>query len=219
MGSQIYCPFFNGLENKVWTVQDVGKVYSNLFKWSDSFLRNPQLLPRDIENDKTGFYLVLPPEFKEIDSEAEVVTCFREGRRVSYKHTSIPGSIKEGEETVGGSGLDSWVRTRNSSDDDNNSVSTTASKRSGLSLLRKTKRRNANDDDDNNSVSTTASKKSGLSLFRKKKRVPAEQEVVYLFRVLLDGNEKFIWLQAAAELGRLTERAVMCHVPFDNVIK
>ena len=53
----------------------------------------------------------------------------------------------------------------------------------------------------------------------KKKRVPAEQEVVYLFRVLLDGNEKFIWLQAAAELGRLTERAVMCHVPFDNVIK
>ena len=164
--------------------------------------------------------MVLPPEFKKIDSKAEVLTCYREGRRVSYTHMSIPGSIKEGVETVGASGLDSWVHTRNASDDDdNNSVSTTASKRSGLSLLRKIKRRNASDDDDNNSVSTTASKKSGLSLFRKKKRVPAEQEVVYLFRVLLDGNEKFIWLQAAAELGRLTERAVMCHVPFDNVIK
>ena len=221
MGPNIYCPFFNGLENKVWTVQDVGKVYSNLFKWSDSFLLKPQLIIRDIENNKTGFYLVLPPEFKKIDSKAEVLTCYREGRRVSYTHMSIPGSIKEGVETVGASGLDSWVHTRNASDDDdNNSVSTTASKRSGLSLLRKIKRRNASDDDDNNSVSTTASKKSGLSLFRKKKRVPAgDQEVVYLFRVLLDGNEKFIWLQAAAELGRLTERAVMCHVPFDNVIK
>jgi hypothetical protein len=164
--------------------------------------------------------LVLPPEFKKIDSKAEVLTCLREGRRVSYKQTSIPGSIKEGEEAVEGSGLDSWVRTRNASDDDdNNSVSTRASKR-GLSLLRITKRRNASDDDDNNSVSTTASKKSGLSLFRKIKRVPAgEQEVVYLFRVLLDGNEKFIWLQAAAELGRLAEPAILCHVPFDSVIK
>jgi hypothetical protein len=130
---------------------------------------------------------------------------------------SIPGSIKEGVETVGASGLDSWVHTRNASDDDdNNSVSTTASKRSGLSLLRKIKRSNASDDD----VSTTASTKSGLSLFRKKKRVPAgDQEVVYLFRVLLDGNEKFIWLQAAAELGRLAEPAILCHVPFDSVIK
>jgi hypothetical protein len=179
-------------------------------------------MPRDIENDKTGFYLVLPPEFRNIDSEAEVLTCFREGRRVSYNKRSVPGSIKEGEETVGGSGLDSWVRTRNASDDDdNNSVSTTASKRSPLSLLRKTKRRNAIDDDDNNSVSTSASKKSGLSLFRKTKRIPAgEQEVVYLFRVLLDGNEKFIWLQAAAELGRLSPKpAMLGHVPFDSVVK
>lgn len=37
----------------------------------------------------------------------------------------------------------------------------------------------------------------------------SEQEVVYQFQVLLDGNEKFIWLQAAAELGRLSPESAL----------
>jgi hypothetical protein len=144
-------------------------------------------MPRDIENDETGFYLVLPPEFKKVDSKAQVLTCVRQGRRVSYTQLSVPDSFNNGEETVGSSGLESWGNST----------------------------RNASDDDDNNSVSTTASIKSKMSLFRKTKRAPAgEQEVVYLFRVLLDGNEKFIWLQAAAELGRLSpEPAFLFNVP------
>ena len=144
-------------------------------------------MPRNIENDETAFYLVFPPEFKKIDSKAEVLTCVKEGRRMSYTHPSILSAVKEGEVIMGDSGLDTSGRNT----------------------------RNASNDDDNNSVSTTASTRRGFSLLRKKKCLPVgEQEVVYLFRVLLDGNEKFIWLQAAAELGRLTpESAFLFHVP------
>eukprot|EP00584_Thalassiosira_punctigera_P014228 CAMPEP_0172565712 /NCGR_PEP_ID=MMETSP1067-20121228/109243_1 /TAXON_ID=265564 ORGANISM="Thalassiosira punctigera, Strain Tpunct2005C2" /NCGR_SAMPLE_ID=MMETSP1067 /ASSEMBLY_ACC=CAM_ASM_000444 /LENGTH=291 /DNA_ID=CAMNT_0013356657 /DNA_START=21 /DNA_END=892 /DNA_ORIENTATION=- len=68
------------------------------------------------------------------------------------------------------------------------------------SPARSVKKSNESDDA---SVSST---RSGSGLFSKKiKRGHSfEQEVVYMFRVLLDGNEKFIWLQAAAELGRLS---------------
>jgi hypothetical protein len=138
-------------------------------------------MSRNIENDETGFYLVLPPEFKKIDPKAEVLTCVREGRRMSYAQPSILTSVKEGKGIVGSSDLGTL------------GPNTT----------------NASDDDDNNCVSLTASsRKPGFSLLRKAKHFPVgEQEVVYLFRVLLDGNEKFIWLQAAAELGRLSSES------------
>ncbi len=105
---------------------------------------------------------------------------------MSYTHPSILSSVKEEEVIVEDSGLDTSGRNT----------------------------RNASDDDDNNSVSTTASTRRGFSSLRKTKRLPVgEQEVVYLFRVLLDGNEKFIWLQAAAELGRLSPASAFSLVP------
>lgn len=38
-------------------------------------------------------------------------------------------------------------------------------------------------------------------------------EIIYHFRAMLDGNEKFIWLQAASELGRLCSETVKTSVP------
>jgi hypothetical protein len=157
------------------------------------FVLNP-LMPRNIENDETAFYLVFPPEFKRIDSKAEVLTCVREGRRMSYAHSSILSSVNEDDAIMGGSGLDT-LSGRNT--------------------------RVASDDNDSNSVSTTVSERRGLSLLRKTKRFPTgEQEVVYMFRVLLDGNEKYIWLQAAAELGRLSpESAFSRNVPSVEAVR
>mmetsp|Transcript_26725 Transcript_26725/g.57465 ORF Transcript_26725/g.57465 Transcript_26725/m.57465 type:complete len:1125 (-) Transcript_26725:1193-4567(-) len=140
---------------------------------------------RDVENDETMFYLILPANFKKQDSEAEVFVKSRVGRQVSYRSLSnakislsskAMESIDEGEEAVGGTGLDSM----------------------------RSSKKDGNDDDGDFSVASASSKNYSLSLRNKFKRAPAEeQEVIYQFRVLLDGNEKFIWLQAAAELGRL----------------
>ena len=135
------------------------------------------------------FYLVLPANFKEKDSDAEVYTMTREGSRVSYRSLSDLGasaplnkegnldSIREGEEDMGDAGADSI----------------------GVGKIY------ANDADENATVSSTGSKRFFGKTF---KRAPTgDQEVVYMFRVLLDGNEKFIWLQAAAELGRLSNES------------
>ncbi len=136
--------------------------------------------PRDVENDETMFYLVLPADFKKQDAEAEVFALSRVGKSVRYlspsDKKSALDSIDEGGPGSSGNSLvnSSGNGTRRSSDGDDSSVTSTGSKSS-----------------------------SRFSPFRSK-RVPAEhQEVIYQFRVLLDGNEKFIWLSAAAELGRL----------------
>ncbi|KAL7551869.1 hypothetical protein ACHAWF_015087 [Thalassiosira exigua] len=138
---------------------------------------------RDVENDETMFYLVLPPDFKAKDSGAEVVSVKKVGNHISYRHLNQPqssdlGSINEGEEA----GED---------------YTPSPSGRSRAS--------NASDySDDNSSVSSVGSKKARSSLLsRTFNQIGAEHEIIYQFRVLLDGNEKFIWLQAAAELGRL----------------
>ena len=143
---------------------------------------NPPALLRDVENDETTFHLILPPDFKSKDSEVEVFATAHMGRGVSYRALG-PSlvSIKEGEE-----------------------ASVVASKKDPFGSGRKYAK-----DNDDSSVSSTASTKS--SIFKKTfKRAPAEeQEIVYQFRVLLDGNEKFIWLQAAAELGRLCDKSAV----------
>eukprot|EP00804_Cyclotella_cryptica_P011642 CCRYP_017541-RA/>CCRYP_017541-RA protein AED:0.05 eAED:0.05 QI:693/1/1/1/1/0.87/8/165/965 len=38
---------------------------------------------------------------------------------------------------------------------------------------------------------------------------PLKQEIIYSLRVLLDGNEKFIWLQAASEMNRLADASAI----------
>lgn len=132
---------------------------------------------RDVENDETMFYLILPPDFKKQDADAEVFAMTRVGsHQVSYRslRTGL-GSIKEDEESTGGTGVRSP---------------------GGIS-------KSPSDVEDNTSISSTCSKKKPrLSPFRKRGQ-DEEHEIIYQFRVLLDGNEKFIWLQAAAELGRL----------------
>ena len=65
------------------------------------------------------------------------------------------------------------------------------------------------DTDDDASVSSASSVGSTSLLSRVKgtliKNPKGKQEIIYQFRTLLDGNEKFIWLQAASELNRLAE--------------
>lgn len=70
-----------------------------------------------------------------------------------------------------------------------------------------------NDDSSVTSASTTTSmykRKGGIFKKALKNDTPTKQEIIYQFRVLLDGNEKFIWLQAAAELNRLADTSAVC---------
>lgn len=68
----------------------------------------------------------------------------------------------------------------------------------------------AEDDIDGKSISS--SKKFRLTpLFKKSTRT----EIIYHFHTILDGNEKFIWLQAASELGRLCSETAKSSVPID----
>ena len=145
---------------------------------------------RDVENDETMFYLILPPDYKTKDSEAEVFALSRVGRRVSYRSLRDLGAnqmeaIDADEEVSNGAG-----GLGGSSSSGNGGIV----------------KRSSTTDDDDSSVTSTGSKKSGLF---KRKSHAAEHEVVYQYRVLLDGNEKFIWLQAAAELGRLCSESAI----------
>lgn len=140
-------------------------------------------LRRDVYNDETTFYLVLPAEFESNDSGAEVfTTTLEKGNSVSYLNsdTKMP-SLYENKETFGNATLDSTSQRKSDGDDASvSSASSTGSK----SLLTKVKG----------------------SLKKKPKQ---KQEIIYQFRCLLDGNEKFIWLQAAAELNRLAEESAV----------
>lgn len=131
------------------------------------------------------FYLVLPADWKKKDAEAEVFSLSRD-RSGSIRYQSASdlkgsglGSIQEDEEADEGeyAGLGS-AGSGWVNGDDNSSTSSPGSK----------------------------SKSSRKSPLRKTfQKIPIEeQEVIYQYRVLLDGNEKFIWLQAAAELNRLS---------------
>ena len=125
---------------------------------------------------------MLPADFESNDSSAELFTMSLErGNSVSYRSARRMQSLKENEQTMGSSQLDSPTGSgRKTIDDDDSSVSSTGSK----SILSKVSR----------------------SLKKKPKQ---KQEIIYQFRVLLDGNEKFIWLQAAAELNRLAEESAV----------
>ncbi len=140
------------------------------------------LFCRDVYNDETTFYLVLPADFVSNDSGAELFdVSLEKGNSVTYR-SSTRGmqTLDENQETLGSSTLDS----------------------------RNQQHYNSNSDGDDASVSSTGSK----SIFSKvkeslKKKPKEKQEIIYQFRCLLDGNEKFIWLQAAAELNRLAEES------------
>ena len=135
------------------------------------------------------FYLILPADFKKQDADAEVFEKVSLGSSVSYRRLSGAGvsrkaldSVPEHEETSNGNARVNSTGSTSTygGDDDTDSVSSASS------------------------MGSKKSKKMSLSLGSKFKRAPVEgQEIVYQYRVLLDGNEKFIWLQAAAELGRL----------------
>ncbi len=69
------------------------------------------------------------------------------------------------------------------------------------------------ENDGNNSIISASPSKNKRSfpLLNKSKR----SEVTFHFRAILDGNEKFIWLQAASELGRLCIETVKTSMPLD----
>jgi len=132
------------------------------------------------------FYLILPADFKEKDSSAEVFATTKVGNSVSYRRLAVNGpkrldSVPEDEQTVGSSV--------------GNTIATSSMGSVG--------KYGGSDDGSVSSVSSSGSKKNKWSPLRKKGCSEEGHEVVYQYRVLLDGNEKFIWLQAAAELGRL----------------
>lgn len=141
---------------------------------------------RDVENDETMFYLVLPADFlpknfKKKDADGEVFTISEAGPGAS-SDVMVDGEENEGVYRRGSSlGSRGSGRITSSSFDDSDASST--SSRSALSSFP--------------FISSMLNKKS--------KHGPDKHEVVHMFRVLLDGNEKFIWLQAAAELGRLSD--------------
>jgi hypothetical protein len=139
---------------------------------------SPLLIPffvRDVYNDETAFYLVLPADFESNDSSAQIyTTSLKRGKSVSHLSVRRMKSLNEEEETIGSGMVESFTK------------------------------RNGSGTDDDASVSSTGSKSIFSKVTRSIKRNPKEkQEIIYQFRVLLDGNEKFIWLQAAAELNRL----------------
>lgn len=137
---------------------------------------------RDVYNDETTFYLVLPADFESNDSGAEVFdVSLGKGKSVTYRSsTRRMQTLDETQETLGNSTLDSPSQQHY----------------------------NSNNDGDDASVYSTGSK-SMLSKVKEtlKKKPKEKQEIIYQFRCLLDGNEKFIWLQAAAELNRLAEES------------
>ena len=143
------------------------------------------LFCRDVYNDETTFYLVLPADFESNDSGAELFDMtIGKGKSVTYRSsTRRMQSLDENQETLGNSTLDSTSQQRDSSYNDG-------------------------DDASASSISSTGSK-SILSKVKEtfKKKPKEKQEIIYQFRCLLDGNEKFIWLQAAAELNRLAEES------------
>ena len=110
------------------------------------------------------------------DSDAEVVSLMRlKNGSISYRHLNSLISIDETESAS--VGADANLR--------------------GIATKMKFK------ESDDTSVSSTSSLRLRPPSLRKSRSRGGEQEKVFQFRVLLDGNEKFIWLQAAAELGRL----------------
>jgi hypothetical protein len=67
------------------------------------------------------------------------------------------------------------------------------------------------DTEDEKESSTYSKSRYKRSLFQKSfaSDKPLKQEIIYSLRVLLDGNEKFIWLQAASEMNRLAEASAI----------
>ena len=128
---------------------------------------------------------MLPADFKTDDAGAELFTMSLEkGNSVSYRSAGRMQSLNENEQTMGSGEIDSPSRS--------------------------SKLKSSLNDDDSSSVSSTGSKSLLSKVSRSLKKKPKEkQEIIYQFRVLLDGNEKFIWLQAAAELNRLAEESAV----------
>ena len=128
---------------------------------------------------------MLPADFETDDAGAELFTMSLEkGNSVSYRSAGRMQSLNENEQTMGSGELDSPSRS--------------------------SKLKSSLNDDDSSSVSSTGSKSLLSKVSRSLKKKPKEkQEIIYQFRVLLDGNEKFIWLQAAAELNRLAEESAV----------
>lgn len=143
-----------------------------------------------MENDETLFYLVLPSDYKKQIADAELLTKQKDPKsgRFYYK---------------------SFLRLQTETEDDGS-----AAERNNLPIIEEgredgggpaklssgsSKKAQTNDTSEDASTISSTSR-----LFKSKKGcVVGEEEVVLMFRVLLDGNEKFIWLQAAAEMGRL----------------
>lgn len=136
---------------------------------------------RDVQNDENLFYLVLPADYDVKDSDAEVVSMMRlKDGSISYRHlnSAMLGAIDESESASAGADANFFRGDA-------------------------TKMKSMESDVSVSSTSSSSSRFQRPSFGKSKRSRTGEQEKVFQFRVLLDGNEKFIWLQAAAELGRL----------------
>ena len=154
---------------------------------------------RDVENDETLFYLVLPADYSTHDSDAEVVSLYKVGKSVSYRSLNDLDKDKRTNSKMGSLG------------------SVTEEKMSVFDF-------GVDDEDDEDGSDVTGSKSGMKSRFLSKafKSVSSDKskkEIIYQFRVLLDGNEKFIWLQAASEMNRLASENATSIVNTVNVTR
>ncbi len=159
-----------------------------------------------MENDETMFYLVLPADYRTKDKQAEVMSMKRIGKTVSYYGNA------NGDDRLSKSlpSLGKKMYSKKESTTSPYVVKDTSE--SGLNAKTDGKRNLVDDDDD---ITEATSNSTNLPLRLRllsrafKTVAPERNEIIYQFRVLLDGNEKFLWLQAAAEIGRLaTESAI-----------
>lgn len=168
-----------------------------------------------MENDETMFYLVLPADYRTKDKQAEVVSMRRIGKTVSY-YGSANGIDRLSNSLPS---LGSKIYTKKGS-----TTSVNEAKGKSENDFNATTDGNGNlvDDEDDNTEATSNSSNLPLRLrllSRAFKTVaPERNEIIYQFRVLLDGNEKFLWLQAAADIGRLTTESAINICAIGNTV-
>ena len=151
---------------------------------------------RDVENSSTMFQLILP------DSEEANLSSSNLTEQLTLCDSMDNANGNASMEDLMGSGSSLFAQRKSSLEsigEDNSArgLSSSAPEMSTRGSMSgsapRLKRRSSNASDV--SQGTKSKEKS--------------KDVIVHFRVLLDGNEKYIWLQAAAELGRLVAPTTM----------
>ena len=140
------------------------------------------------------FHLILPANFKKKDASAELFAVESEhgGHRVSYRHLNVSGD---------GNSISSEPPRRLNSADSGGTWTAASAQDAD----------EADEDGDGGAGGGRGARGGSLAsrLFRRGAAPAAVREVVYMFHVMLDGNEKALWLTAAAEMGRLCEQSAV----------